>query len=98
MIAPPQMPVIRIPAKEPWCVGIEFSPSEIIIGYITAMKNHTAGNAKRVIPATPNKAIDKAKIANTVKRIRIFLVSNNLTRIKPTKVPAVIIPQNQETT
>ena len=87
-----------MPANEPWCAGTEFRPKEMMIGYITAIKNPTAGNAYNVMLAPPNNAIDKEKIAKAVKRINIFLVSNSLTKINPTKVPAVIIPQNQETT
>ena len=92
------MPVIKIPAKDPWFAETELRASEMIIGYITAIKKPTAGNAYKVILAPPNIAIDKDKIANAVNRIKIRLVSNNLTKIKPTNVPAVIIPQNQETT
>ena len=97
-MAPPQIPVIKMPAKEPWFLATELRPSEIIIGYITAIKKPTAGKAYNVMLAPPNNAIDKEKIAKAVKRINMFRVSNNLTKIKPTKVPAVIIPQNQETT
>ena len=87
-----------MPAKEPWCAGTEFRPREMMIGYITAIKNPTAGNAYNVMLAPPNNAMDKEKIANAVNKINMLLVSNNFTKIKPTNVPAVIIPQNQETT
>ncbi len=36
--APPIIPVINIPAKEPWCLLTEFKASDKIIGYITDRK------------------------------------------------------------
>lgn len=40
--APPMIPVIKIPAKDPWCLLTEFSAKEIIMGYITERKNPLA--------------------------------------------------------
>ena len=37
--APPIIPVIKIPANDPWCLLTEFRAKEIIIGYITERKN-----------------------------------------------------------
>lgn len=43
MIAPPAIPVQRIPEREPWCVLIEFSANENIIEYMTETKKPIKG-------------------------------------------------------
>ena len=44
-IAPPIIPLIKIPANEPWCSLREFKAKEIIMGYITRHeKSHTLEN------------------------------------------------------
>ena len=68
-MAPPQIPVIKMPAKEPWFLVTELRPSEIIIGYITAIKKPTAGKAYKVMLAPPNKAIDKEKIDEVIEEM-----------------------------
>ena len=98
IIAPPQIPVMSIPEKEPWCFDTEFNANDIMIGYITAAKKPTAGKQYNAIVAPPNKDMVNAMIAKLVKNTNIFRLSNIFTSNKPTTVPAVIIPQNQETT
>jgi len=42
-IAPPAIPVMSMPANDPWCFETELSPKETIIGYITDKKNPEIG-------------------------------------------------------
>src|SRR5690606_12099148 len=37
--APPIIPVIKIPAKAPWCLLTEFSAKDMMTGYMTERKN-----------------------------------------------------------
>ena len=75
------MPVIKIPAKDPWFAETELRASEMIIGYITAIKKPTAGNAYKVILAPPNNAIDKDKIAKELEHIKREISNLKVTKI-----------------
>ncbi|GAC1385326.1 MAG: hypothetical protein NVSMB45_13980 [Ginsengibacter sp.] len=92
-IAPPIIPVIKMPAKEPWCSFTEFKASENMIGYITDAKNPVKGNAIREIDAGPYKANEKDIIASIVKDINMIRLSHILRRNNPITPPAVINPQ-----
>ena len=52
-MAPPQIPVTRIPEKAPWCLLTELSAKEMIIDHITDAKKPTNGKAIKVTSPGP---------------------------------------------
>src|ERR1700722_2641652 len=97
-IAPPMpMPVPRIPANEPWCSFTELSASEITIGHITDANRPMAGKARCAVSAGPNRAADRQSNSPIEAPINTLRLSKILRSSIPTKQPAVIRPQNQDT-
>lgn len=92
-IAPPTIPVHKIPANDPWCSFTEFKANENTIDHITEAKNPTAGKAINAISFEAYKAVindTKAKELNTKST---FLLSINFNKTNPKKHPTVNAPQ-----
>ena len=96
IIGPPAPPTIAehsIPANEPWCCDAEFSANENTMEYIMEMLNPTAGKASMDTSLLPNNADNNRMIVRIPEICNNRLLSINLSRIIPTRQPAVINPQ-----
>src|SRR5579862_8317530 len=95
--APPMIPVLRIPAKGPWCSETEFKARETSTGHMIEAKSPITGNAISETRAGPNSAAVRQSSAPTENPMSTLRLSKSLSRPIPMKHPAVSIPQNQET-
>ena len=92
-IAPPAIPVHKIPDKEPWCFFTEFSAKEKIIDHITDIKKPTRGNETSATFGFPVNANSKEVMVATLAKINSFRLSIIFKSNKPSRQPTVSIAQ-----
>src|SRR5260370_32715533 len=96
-IAPPMIPVPKMPAKDPWNSTTELSASDTTIGHITEANSPIAGKAITETFDGPNKAADRQNREPIPAPISTLRLSNIFSNNIPTRQPALNKPQNQET-
>ena len=95
-MAPPAIPVTKIPEKEPCASATEFSAKDIIIDHIVEIKKPIKGKAIKACSVDPKSAEMRKKVVPTDATIKTFLLSKNFNSRSPRRVPKVIIPQKFE--
>ena len=96
-MAPPAIPVHRIPANEPWNFETLLSASEKTMAYITDKQNPSAGKPNKAIAALPKSVSVRMMIAVAVNNRSTILLSMIFNKPMPRTQPTVIMPQNNPT-
>ncbi len=92
-IAPPTIPVTKIPEKEPWFSLNEFKAREKMMGNMTERNNPSKGKPNNAMDFEPKSARAKEAMAKKENVASTILLSNIFKRINPRIPPAVINPQ-----
>ena len=92
-MAPPTIPVTKMPEKEPWFSLNEFKARENMMGNMTDRNNPSNGKANNAMDFVPKSARAKDAMAKKEKVTSTILLSNIFKNINPRIPPAVMSPQ-----
>ena len=97
-IAPPTIPVKRIPENIEWFLGIEFSPKDIITDHTPEIEKPKSLNDRTEISESPWIAKRTRKDEEIAYKFNNFFSSTIFTKKRLTTVPIVKLPQKEEIT